>query len=452
MNNLPDSLTLRPPAAQAEFGEDRRVTLARMIAERALRLLSNLVSLQPDRVAIYALPRNERVILAFDLEALPGLSMLPKFLRSLPQALNGRRIAVYEKGGLFIQVGYWPEPAMRLEAQGLDLTRQPSPLHVPVGMTRSGALWLSILEMDSVLVGGARRLGKTTLLHGWIQALLQGKQAMLVLWDGKNGTEFGRYAGPNALVVSDLPAALAQVQQEVTQREALFRQRGVTSLPQYNALAGVAPILPIVLALDELADLPAQAEGALIELVRRAGAYGVHPVVGIQRPDAEVMKGQLKANLTIRFALPVASLEDSRIILGRPGAEKLPKVKGRLLFVWNARLVEAQAFRVTLPQAHSSAIAQPLGLLSEREQRLVLAAQQTGGWFRVREVTDLAGESRDWVNQVAQRWEMIGYLTPVQTEPGSGRRLGRKLTPAVLQAAGSGGLADLADQASETRI
>ena len=441
----PQSLAIRPPAA---IMEDPRVALARMIAERALRLLANSAALEPGKIAIYALPRNERVILAFDLGAIQGLGLPAKFVRSLAEALNGRRVVASQNGGFFVQVAYWPEPRAKLEPQDLDLHQQPSPLHVPVGMTARGALWLSILEMDSVLVGGARRLGKTTLLHGWIQALLQGKQVLLVLWDGKNGTEFGRYAGPQAIVASDLRAALAQVQQEVVRREALFRERGVTNLPQHNALPNVAPIPPIVLVLDELADLPAEAEGALIELVRRAGAYGVHPVVGIQRPDADVMKGQLKANLTTRFALPVASVEDSRIILGRPGAEKLPKLKGRLLFVWNAKLVEAQAFRAYLPDgANASQAIVTSGLLTERERRLVLAAQEVDNWFRVKEIAEATGESHRFINDVAVRWETVGYLTPVQTEPGTGRKLGRRLTPTLLQACGFRGHVDFVDQA-----
>ena len=447
MKTPPDSqaLALRQPAA---IMEDPRVALARMIAERALRLLSNNVSLEPGKVAIYALPRNERVILAFDLGAIQGLGLPPKYIRSLAETFNGRRVVASQNGGFFVQVAYWPEPRAKLEPQDLDLRRQPSPLHVPVGTTARGALWLSILEMDSVLVGGARRLGKTTLLHGWIQALLQGKQTFLVLWDGKNGTEFSRYAGPQAIIASDLRAALAQVQQEVVRREALFRERGVTNLPQHNALPNVAPIPPIVLVLDELADLPGDAEGALIELVRRAGAYGVHPVVGIQRPDAEVMKGQLKANLTTRFALPVASVEDSRIILGRPGAEKLPKLKGRLLFVWNAKLVEAQAFRAYLPDgANASQAVVTSGLLTERERRLVLAAQEVDNWFRVKEIADATGESHRFINDVAVRWETVGYLTPVQTEPGTGRKLGRRLTPTLLQACGFRGHVDFVDQA-----
>jgi hypothetical protein len=150
----------------------------------------------------------------------------------------------------------------------------------------------------------------------------------------------------------------------------------VTSLPQHNALPGIAPIPPIVLVLDELADLPGEAEGALIELVRRAGAYGVHPVVGIQRPDADVMKGQLKANLTTRFALPVASVEDSRIILGRPGAEKLPKLKGRLLFVWNAKLVGASLPGLSAGWRKPAANRRKhIGLLTKRERKLVAAAR-----------------------------------------------------------------------------
>ena len=441
---LTDPTSLMNPAPLV-LSVEQRLNVAHLLAERAARLLGQLADLQPGQVAIYALPRPERLILVVDPGALRGLSVPPRFVERLTETLGGRRVAVHRSEGLFLQIEYYPTRLARLEPAPLDLSRQPSPLHVPVGMTARGPLWLSVLEMDSVLVGGARRLGKTTLLHAWILALLQGKQALLVLWDGKNGTEFARYAGPHAIVADDLQAALSQVQGEVAHREQLFRSKQVTSLGQYNALPGVSALPPIVLVFDELADLPEPAEQVLIGLVRRAGAYGVHPVVGIQRPDAGVMKGQLKANLTTRFALPVASLEDSRLILGRTGAEKLPKLKGRLLFVWNARLVEAQAFTVILPPAR--ALPANRGLLSERERRLVETARSLDGWFRVREIAEQLGESHRYVNDVAQRWELIGYLTPTQVEPKTGRRLGRRATALLYQACGSGGCVDQVDQA-----
>ncbi len=353
--------------------------------------------------------------------------------------------------GVALQVSYWPaQREAQLKSAPLDVGKQPTPLHVPMGVNARGQDdWKSIVEMDSVLIGGARRMGKTWLLHGWIQALIHGGQVELLLYDGKGGVEFLRYAGSHVTVAADnLPSALATVQMEVARREQLFRQKSVTSLSAYNALPGIAPLRPLVLILDELADLPEEAEAALIELVRRAGAYGVHPIVGIQRPDAGVMKGQLRANLTTRIALPVASLEDSRIILGRTGAEKLPKVKGRLLMVWDARLTEIQAYQVTLPEVGSHALPPRPSLFSERELALVRAAIDLDGWFRVREIAERVGESRDWVNGIAQRWEIAGYLTVVQRNP-QGHTLGRRVTEMLRLAAGFGGQADAADRADK---
>jgi hypothetical protein len=133
------------------------------------------------------------------------------------------------------------------------------------------------------------------------------------------------------------------------------------------------------------------------------------------------------------------------VILGRPGAEKLPKQKGRLLLIWEGRLVEAQAFRVSLPDAEAIR-PEAATLLTGRERRLVEAAVRLGGWFRIRQVAEVTGESRDWVNKVARRWEAMGYLTPVQVNE-RGHRLGRRVTEALLQAAGFGGQADEADEA-----
>ena len=76
----------------------------------------------------------------------------------------------------------------------------------------------------------------------------------------------------------------------------------------------------------------------------------------------------------------------------------------------------------------------PLTLLP-REQALVRAAVKQDGWFRIQAITQATGESRDWVNRVARRWERMGYLTPVQRDA-KGHPLGRKVTPALLQAAG----------------
>ncbi|HEY77342.1 MAG TPA: hypothetical protein G4O00_14390 [Thermoflexia bacterium] len=429
------------------------VHTARHIAERTWRFLvqRNLVEQAdhpPTRPLFYVLPRRERAVLAFDPLALKSVDRLlsPRTLHHLSTALGGRRVVAMNSRGVFLQIAYWPTPSAPPASHPLDLRQQPFPLHVPIGMTKRGPLWLSLPEMDSVLIGGSRRMGKTHLLHGWIQALLHGGEATLILWDGKGGVEFGRYAGRSGVVVdpSDGREGMERAFAEMSRRADLFRQAGVPSLAEYVRRTGDR-LPPLALILDEVAFLPEEAQAVLTDLVAKGGAFGVYPVLATQRPDAQAVKALVRVNLSTRIAFPVPSVHDSMVVLGRPGAEKLPKRKGRLLLVWEGRLVEAQAFRVSLPDA-GAVRPEAATLLTDRERRLVEAAVRLGGWFRIRQLAEVTGESRDWVNKVARRWEAMGYLTPVQVNE-RGHRLGRRVTGALLRAAGLGGQADLADEA-----
>ncbi|MCK9378587.1 MAG: hypothetical protein M0P97_00375 [Candidatus Moranbacteria bacterium] len=92
----------------------------------------------------------------------------------------------------------------------------------------------------------------------------------------------------------------------------------------------------IVIIIDELADLMAvhgkEVEGAIIRLAQMARAIGIHLIVSTQRPSVEVLTGLIKANITTRIALQVATQIDSRTILDMAGAEKLLG-RGDMLFL-----------------------------------------------------------------------------------------------------------------------
>src|SRR5437762_14242190 len=66
---------------------------------------------------------------------------------------------------------------------------------------------------------------------------------------------------------------------------------------------------------------------AVSDVVGRLGvksrAAGIHLVFAAQRPDANVMPMQLRANLGNRLILKVDSEGTSEIALGEPGAERL---------------------------------------------------------------------------------------------------------------------------------
>ena len=93
----------------------------------------------------------------------------------------------------------------------------------------------------------------------------------------------------------------------------------------------------IVLIIDELADIMTSGRGKEVEsyivrLAQMSRAVGIHLILATQRPSVEIITGLIKANITTRIALQVASQIDSRTILDFGGAERLLG-KGDLLFI-----------------------------------------------------------------------------------------------------------------------
>jgi len=113
--------------------------------------------------------------------------------------------------------------------------------------------------------------------------------------------------------------------QEMDRRYQLLLADGSRDIKSYNKNGKSLPYLVIVI--DELADLMTsygrEVEGSVIRLAQMARATGIHLIVSTQRPSVEVVTGLIKANITSRIALQVASQVDSRTILDAAGAEKL---------------------------------------------------------------------------------------------------------------------------------
>ena len=60
-------------------------------------------------------------------------------------------------------------------------------------------------------------------------------------------------------------------------------------------------------------------EACLVKLSILGRAAGIHLILGTQRPDASVLSGQLRANLSCRICLRVSNKMERRIILGDSG-------------------------------------------------------------------------------------------------------------------------------------
>lgn len=342
-----------------------------------------------------------------------------QFAHHLSTALGGPRIERANTRGIFYQVGYTPVPPPLLASKPLDLSAQPNPLAIPIGETRNGPMWLSLTDLGSVLIGGSRRMGKSRFLHGWIQALLHGGETDLWLYDGKAGMEFDRYANqPNVRAVEDLAPALQELYKIANQRTEQLRAVSATSMVEYNERVPVAQRLrPICLIIDEAALVEPDAQATLARFVAWSGAHGIYPVLATQRTGADQIPPGLKTNLAIRIAFPVPAQADSRVILDRTGAEQLPKIPGRLLMVWGARKVEAQAYQVELP-----------GGPAITPKDIALACwirDQHKGIVSIPRLVAGQGMPERAARELLDEWQSRGWLL------GGGQGVARRLSPAL---------------------
>ncbi|WP_447412872.1 hypothetical protein [Clostridium perfringens] len=143
---------------------------------------------------------------------------------------------------------------------------------------------------------------------------------------------------------------------ENTDRLKKFREAKVKNLKEYNKKFKTHLKRKVVF-IDEMAQLmdssgvnketKAKLEKisyCIATLARTARATGINLVLGAQRPDANVMNGQIKNNVTVRVCGRFADGPVSEIVLGNNKAKNLPKIKGRFLFKVDANTIEFQAY------------------------------------------------------------------------------------------------------------
>ncbi len=243
-------------------------------------------------------------------------------------------------------------------------------LRVPIGMGAQGPIWLDLSENvhgPHGIIAGTTGAGKSELLQSLIVGLALTHHPHLVnfvLVDFKGGAAFKPFEKiPHTVgMVTDLSGklterALLALKSELRRREHVLSQANAKKIAEYQAMRlqnpqAYEPLPNLFIVIDEFAELakehPAFMEG-LVSVVQKGRSLGVHLILATQKPTGSV-NANIWSNLKFRICLRVASLQDSRDMLGRSEAALLPStIPGRAYFQIGSEVFELfQGARISM--------------------------------------------------------------------------------------------------------
>lgn len=173
---------------------------------------------------------------------------------------------------------------------------------------------VDLSNQNSMLIAGSTGSGKSVLLKNILYQCSK-KGAEVYVADFKGGVDFVKpfwhehviFMSTEEEVIIFLDAVIG----EMERRKQLFLANEVSNIKQFNEEIGWLP--HIVFACDEVAELLDKSglskekkaviqeiEGKLSTIARLGRAFGIHLILATQRPDANILSGQIKNNVDIR--------------------------------------------------------------------------------------------------------------------------------------------------------
>jgi S-DNA-T family DNA segregation ATPase FtsK/SpoIIIE len=225
--------------------------------------------------------------------------------------------------------------AMREVVDSAAWAETDAALPLALGVTTGGdPVIVDLATCPHLLVAGATGSGKSVGINVMLTSLLlcnSPSELQLILIDPKM-VELARYRGmPHLIcpVITEIKEAVTRLQWAVEEMERRYLRFVDMDVEKFDEFIEVShDKLPrIVIVIDEYADLTSvsksEVEAIVVRLAQKARAAGIYLILATQRPSVDVITGVIKANFPSRIAYKVSQREDSKTIIGGPGAERL---------------------------------------------------------------------------------------------------------------------------------
>ena len=213
-----------------------------------------------------------------------------------------------------------------------------------LGCGLAGLVTINLATTPHILLGGSTGSGKSVLLK-LMESIKKG--AVVCVADFKGGVDYPAVWQEHCrfcFTLEELMPLLDELLAILEERKRLFKNVGCANLGEYNA--AMNEDLPrYIFACDEVAEVldktglskeqkeqVAQVESRLATIARQGRAFGIHLILATQRPDANILAGQIKNNIDCRVCGRADNILSQIILDSTDAADRISKTsRGRFL-------------------------------------------------------------------------------------------------------------------------
>lgn len=208
-----------------------------------------------------------------------------------------------------------------------------------LGQSMLGKITVNLAKIPHILLGGSTGSGKSVLLKLLIMQCVK-KGAEIYIADFKGGVDFSPVWHTKCKIIIDennLLNILTEIVDELDSRKTLLRESGCANIGEYNEHYG-KQLKRIIFACDEVAEvldktglskeakeIVTKIEGKLSVIARQGRAFGIHLILATQRPDANILTGQIRNNIDYRVCGRADNVLSQIILDNTEAADSIPK-------------------------------------------------------------------------------------------------------------------------------
>lgn len=279
------------------------------------------------------------------------ISYKRKFEDSLTAQVNIKK----EKGNLYIEVieGVIPN---KVNYKFNINEYKDYIIPVPMGYDQTGLRVWDLTEKYHIIIAGVIGGGKSVFMKCLLDAIMQNDNVVVYVIDlamvdfehTKNKVLFGCTLDEAELYINYL------VQSNIERRE-LLTKHDCADILEYNEKFPENKLKHKVMLIDEAAFTSPEMstdketkerrkalQNHIAQLITTSRKAGIHLIIGLQRPEKDIMPMVIKSNIPGKVAFKTENTGTSRTILGNDDAYHLPNIKGRCIIQHGVDQYEVQ--------------------------------------------------------------------------------------------------------------